>query len=128
MLKSTTFETSLVIFYGSSEAVNILDILLTARHDRKLLHRKTNEAYKVEPVRSSERRSYVGLYQKEEAAWVSNSIIGQNIEEKNIMMVVKCGPGRNICPLSFRLQSLSRHLPILGLIHISSFLYFTSMH
>ena len=80
MLKSTTFETSLVIFYGSSEVVNIPDILLTARHDRKLLlDRKTNEAYKVEPVRSSERRSYVGLYQKEEAAWVSNRIIRQNI-------------------------------------------------
>ena len=108
MLKSTTFETSLVIFYGSSEAVNILDILLTARHDRKLLHRKTNEAYKVEPVRSSERRSYVGLYQKEEAAWVSNSIIRQNIGKK-MMMAVKCGPGRNLCPSSFRLQSLYRH-------------------
>ena len=34
-------------------------------------------------MRSSERRSYVGLYQKEEAAWVSNSIIRQNIG-KNI--------------------------------------------
>ena len=114
MLKSNTFEPSLVIFYGSSEAVNILDILLTARHDRKLLHRKTNEAYKVEPVRSSERRSYVGLYQKEEAAWVSNSIIRQNIGKK-MMMAVKCGPGRNLCPLSFRPQSLSRHLSLVGL-------------
>ena len=115
MLKSTTFETGLVIFYGSSEAVNIPDILLTARHDRKLLHRKTNEVYKVEPVRSSERRSYVGLYQKEEAAWVSNSVIRQNIGKKKIMIAVKCGPGRNLCPLSFRLQSLSRHLSLVGL-------------
>ena len=37
----------------------------------------------MEPVRRSERRSYVGLYQKEEAAWVSNSVIRQNIGKKN---------------------------------------------
>lgn len=80
----------------------------------------------MEPVRSSERRSYVGLYQKEEAAWVSNSIIRQNIGKK-ILIAVKCGPGRYLCPLSFRLQSLSRHLSPLGLIsHL--FLYLTAMH
>ena len=57
-------------------------------------------------MRSSERRSYVGLYQKEEAAWVSNSIIRQNIGKKIIDSSKMWARQKSLCLVILSPESL----------------------